>query len=145
MTDQDIVLGRDGNRMPSGPGASQGSDYLSDGERDEEERQRRGKFAEQNDRRAATMLYLAIGFLALASAPYLLAPCLAIVGLVFPGALGASVSVREAVPPLGFPAYILALPFAVAVAFAFLAGFQSGMRGKGTIGSVGFGSDADGS
>ena len=139
MADQNIVVGTDGSRTPSKPTVPQDEPLMSDGESGEEERQRRGRFAETNETRATWMFVLAVGFLILASAPYLLAPLLAIVGLVFPGALSASVSVREAVPPLGFPAYILALPFAVAVAFAFLAGFQSGMRGKGVFPWIGAG------
>ena len=108
------------------------------------EKIRRGRFAETNEGRAATMLRWALWFLALVSFPYLAVLYLAVLGFLLPDVLDASASLRRIVRVLDFPIYILALPFVVSVAFAFLAGFQSGMRGKGPIGPVGLDTGADG-
>ena len=129
---------------PSGDGRHVPGNLLSHSQLDLAEKRRRGKYAKKNERRATRMLRWAFWFLVLASLPYLVSPYLAVIGLFFPGAADASASVREVVPPLGLPGYILALPFAAAVAFAFLAGLQSGMRGQGRIGPVDLGAGGEG-
>ena len=118
--------------------------FIEDSRLNLDEKSRRGRFAEANEIRAARMLQWALWFLALVSFPYLAVLYLAVLGFLLPDVLDASASLRKVVRILDFPIYILALPFAVSVAFAFLAGFQSGMRGKGTIGPVGLDAGADG-
>ena len=143
MPDDDFQFG-DKNAEPSDGGTNETKGLLDRSKLDVEEIRRRGRFAETNEGRAATMLRWALWFLALVSFPYLAVLYLAVLGFLLPDVLDASTSLRKVVRILDFPIYILALPFAVSVAFAFLAGFQSGMRGKGTIGPVGLDAGADG-
>lgn len=118
--------------------------FLEDSRLNLIEKSRRGRFAEANERRARAMLWLAIGFFVAVSLPYLVVLYLAVGGLLSPNALDVSVSLKRIIRILDFPIYIVVLPFAVSVAFGFLAGFQSGMRGKGSIGPVGLDTGAEG-
>ena len=142
MSDADFQFD-DKKAEPSG-GGKETKGVLESSQLDVDEKRRRGRFAETNQNTARIMFWVAIVFFVVVSVPYLAVLYLAVLGFWFPDFLDSSASLKRIVRTLDFPIYILALPFAVSVAFAFLAGFQSGMRGKGTIGPVGLDAGADG-
>lgn len=142
MSDADFQFD-DKKAEPSG-GGKETKGVLESSQLDVDEKRRRGRFAETNQNTARIMFWVAIVFFVVVSVPYLAVLYLAVLGFSFPDFLDSSASLKRIVRTLDFPIYILALPFAVSVAFAFLAGFQSGMRGKGTIGPVGLDAGADG-
>ena len=143
MPDDDFQFD-DKKAEPSGGDESETKDLLERSKLDLDEVRRRGRFAETNESRAKAMLWVAVVFFVAVSVPYLAVMYLAVFGLASSDLLYLGASLKKIARILDFPIYIVVLPFAVSVAFAFLAGFQSGMRGKGTIGPVGLDAGAEG-